>query len=132
MGSNKNRWSHRTQLLDLSLSKAIFIANRAPSPLHAMGTAEVNWVLILNENCRVTDQHNCQKVASKGGTKVGLDSWWAMKVKASLQGRQNSKGGGPKFEQIFFMKIQISIYLLQKKMHKIIILLVAHQIIKII
>ena len=98
-----------------------------------MGIAKVNWVLILDENCRGTDQHNCQKAASKGGTEVGLDSWWAMNVKASLQGlSQNSKGGGPKFEQIFFMKIQIGIYLLQKKMHKINILLVVHQIIKII
>lgn len=74
MGSNKNRWSHRTQLLDLLLSKTIFVANRAPSLLHAMGITEVNWVLIFKENCRVIDQHNCQKATSKGGIEVGLDS----------------------------------------------------------
>ena len=37
-------------------------------------TTEVNWVLILNENHGVTDQHNDQKAASNGGAEVGLDS----------------------------------------------------------
>jgi len=35
---------------------------------------EVNWVLILDENHEVTDQHNGQKVASKSGAKVRPDS----------------------------------------------------------
>ena len=77
----------RTQLLDLLLSTAIFVADGAPSPLHivfvtngassplhVVGTTEVNWVLILDENHGVTDQHNSQKVASKSGARVGLDS----------------------------------------------------------
>ena len=63
-----------TQLLDLLLSTAIFVTDGAPSPLHVVGTTEVNWVLILDENHGVTDQHNGQKVASKSGAKVGLDS----------------------------------------------------------
>ena len=77
----------RTQLLDLLLSIAIFVADEAPSPshivfvtdgtpspLHVVGTTKVNWVLILDENHGVTDQHNGQKVASKSGAKVSLDS----------------------------------------------------------
>ena len=77
----------RTQLLDLLLSTAIFVANEAPSPphvvfvtdgapspLHVVGTTKVNCVLILDENHGVTDQHNGQKVVSKRGAKVGLDS----------------------------------------------------------
>ena len=77
----------RTQLFDLLLSTAIFVADGAPSPLHivfvtngassplhVVGTTEVNWVLILDENHGVTDQHNGQKVVSKRGAKVGLDS----------------------------------------------------------
>ena len=77
----------RTQLLDLLLSTAIFVADGAPSPLHVVfvtdgapsplhvvGTTEVNWVLILDENHGVTDQHNGQKVVSKRGARVGLDS----------------------------------------------------------
>ena len=68
-------FSHdRTQLLDLSLSTAIFVTNGAPSLLHVVGTTKVNWVLILDENHGVTNQHNGQKVASKSGAKVGLDS----------------------------------------------------------
>ena len=35
---------------------------------------EVNWVLILDENCGVTNQHNDEKAASNGGAEVGLDS----------------------------------------------------------
>nr|POE95483.1 hypothetical protein CFP56_01527 [Quercus suber] len=77
----------RTLLLDLSLSTAIFVADGAPSPLHVVFVTdgahhhcmlwiltEVNWVLILDENHEVTDQHNGQKVASKSGAKVGLNS----------------------------------------------------------
>ena len=73
----------RTQLLDLLLSTTIFVSNEAPSPphvdgapspLHVVGTTKVNWVLILDENHGVTDQHNSQKVVSKRGAKVGLDS----------------------------------------------------------
>ena len=76
-----------TQLLDLLLSIAIFVADGAPSPLHVIfvtdgalsplhvvGTTEVNWVLILDKNHGATNQHNSQKVVSKRGTKVGLDS----------------------------------------------------------
>ena len=76
-----------TQLLDLLLSAAIFVVDEAPSPphvvfvtdgasspLHVVGTTKVNWVLILDENHGVTNQHNGQKVVSKRGAKVGLDS----------------------------------------------------------
>ena len=64
----------RTQLFDLLLSTAIFVADEAPSPLHVVGTTEVNWFLIPDENHGVTDQHNGQIVVSKRGAKVGLDS----------------------------------------------------------
>ena len=82
LGSNKDNVGVTLQLLDLAPSKAIFITDRALAPLHAVGAAKVNWVLILYENCWVTDQHNGQKAASKGDADVGLDSWWAMEVKA--------------------------------------------------
>ena len=52
----------------------VFVIDGSPSPLHVAGTIEVNWVLILDENHGVTDQHNGQKVVSKRGAKVGLDS----------------------------------------------------------
>ena len=58
----------------MSLLTTIFIADGAPSSLHVVGITEVNWVLILDENHGVTDQHNSQKVASKSGARVGLDS----------------------------------------------------------
>ena len=45
----------------------------------AVDIVEVNWVLILDENPGVIDQHNDQKAASNGGAKVDIDSWWAMK-----------------------------------------------------
>ena len=70
----------RTQLFNLLLSTAIFVADEAPSlphvifvtdgapsPLHVVGTTEVNWVLILDENHGVTDQHNGQKSCFKEG-----------------------------------------------------------------
>ena len=45
--------------------------DRALAPLHAVGAAKVNWVLILYENCGFTDQHNGQKAASKGDGESG-------------------------------------------------------------
>jgi len=68
----------RTQLLDLLLSTAIFVADEAPSLPHVIfvtdGAPSPLWVLILDENHGVTNQHNGQKVVSKRGAKVGLDS----------------------------------------------------------
>ena len=51
LGSNKDNVGVTLQLLDLAPSKAIFITDRALAPLHAVGAAKVNWVLILYENC---------------------------------------------------------------------------------
>ena len=69
-----------TQLLDLLLSVAIFVADEAPSPphvvfvtdgapspLHVVGTTKVNCVLILDENHGVTDHTQRSKSCFKEG-----------------------------------------------------------------
>ena len=51
------------------------LSSRTKSHLSAtVDTAKMNYILILDENHGVTNQHNDEKVASNGGAEVGLDS----------------------------------------------------------
>ena len=51
------------------------LSSRTRSHLSAtVDTAKMNYILILDENHGVTNQHNDEKAASNGGAEVGLDS----------------------------------------------------------